>query len=166
MKEDNKFSSGQRTKWKPVKDGILSTSTLLKRLFKTASIMRFLNHFDREMENVSFDTYITELCIRKNVIPEHVILNGGIERTYGHQLFSGRRKPSRDKVIQLAFGFELTYNETQTLLKAARKSQLYPKIKRDAAVIFALKRKVGIVEFQNMLHDLKLPLLGKEGKFE
>jgi hypothetical protein len=149
-----------------MKDDNITTGSLLKRLFKTASIMRFIRHFDRQMEYVSFDTYITELCIRKNVIPEHVILNARIERSYGHQLFNGRRKPSRDKVIQLAFGFEMTFNETQALLKAARKSQLYPRIKRDAAVIFALERKVSVVDFQDMLNDLKLPLLGKEGQFE
>jgi hypothetical protein len=149
-----------------MKDDTISTSNLLKRLFKTASIMRFIRHFDRQMELVSFDTYITELCISKNIIPERVILKSGIERSYGHQLFSGRRSPSRDKVIQLAFGFELSYNETQALLKAAGKSQLYPKIKRDAAVIYALKHGVGIVDFQTMLHDLELPLLGGIDKLE
>ncbi|MDR1688147.1 MAG: hypothetical protein LBS21_05995 [Clostridiales bacterium] len=149
-----------------MKEDNITTSGLLRRLFKTASIMRFIKHFDRQMEYVSFDTYITELCIGKNKIPEHVILNAGIERSYGHQLFSGRRKPSRDKAIQLAFGFEMTFSETQALLKAARKSPLYPRIKRDAAIIFALERKVTIVDFQNMLSDLKLPLLGKEGQLE
>jgi hypothetical protein len=144
----------------------ISTSNLLKRLFKTSSIIRFLRHFDRQMEYVSFDTYLTELCISKNRIPERVILKSGIERTYGHQLFRGKRKPSRDKVIQLAFGFEMNYNEAQELLKAARKSQLYPKIKRDAVVIYALKHGHDVDAVQATLQDLQLPLLGREDRYE
>ena len=143
-----------------------STSEMMRRLLKTKSIVRFLKHFDRQMMYVTFDTYITELCISKNIIPERVIIKGGIHRTYGHQLFIGKRKPSRDKVIQLAFGFMLSIDETQELLQVARKSQLYPRIKRDAAIMYALERGVSITDFQNMLAELQLPLLGKEDRYE
>ena len=143
----------------------ISTSTLLRRLFKTASIARFIRHFDRQMEFVTIDTYITDLCVNKNVRPEHIIIKSGIERTYGHQLFNGRRKPSRDKAIQLAFGFEMNYNEAQDLLKAARKSPLHPKIKRDAVIIYALNRGLAMSDVQATLHELELPILGKEDRY-
>ena len=143
----------------------ISTSTLLGRLFRTASIERFIRHFDRHMEYVAFDTYITDLCVSKNMRPEHVIIKSGIDRTYGHQLFNGRRKPSRDKVIQLAFGFNSTYDKAQELLKAARKSPLHPKIKRDAVIIYALTRQHDINDVQVTLHDLGLPVLGREDRY-
>jgi hypothetical protein len=38
---------------------------------------------------------------------------------------------------------------------------LSPKVKRDAAVMFALERRCGIEEIQIMLFDLGLPVLGK-----
>ena len=143
----------------------ISTSALLQRLFKTASIARFIRHFDRQMEYVSFDTYITDLCVSKNVKPEHIIIKSGIERTYGHQLFNGRCKPSRDKVIQLAFGFKASYYEAQEILKAARKSLLHPKIKRDAVIIYALNRGLDASYVQTTLHELGLPVLGKEDRY-
>ena len=143
----------------------ISTSTLLHRLFKTASIERFIRHFDKQMEYVPFDAYITDLCERMNIKPQHIIIKAGIERTYGHQLFSGRRKPSRDKVIQLAFGFVMNYNEAQELLKAARKSPLHPKVKRDAVIIYALNRKLDVNDVQTTLHELCLPVLGTEDRY-
>ncbi|MGV8027001.1 MAG: hypothetical protein AB2L18_10630 [Anaerolineaceae bacterium] len=107
-----------------------------------------------------FNIYITELCKQRNQIPEHVIKNAGIERTFGHQLFNGTRKPSRDKVIELAFGFELDIEGTQQLLQNAQKSQLYPKIKRDAVILHCIQSKKTILETQSKLQDLGLTLLG------
>ena len=114
------------------------------------------------MDPVSFNTYITALCADKDILPAHVIEKSGIERTFGHQLFNGRRNPSRDKVIQLAVGFEMDYKETQKLLKVARKSALYPKIKRDAVVIYALENKLSIYDIQATLAELSLPVIGEE----
>jgi hypothetical protein len=118
------------------------------------------------MEYIPFGARITDLCVSKNVKPGRVINKSGIERTYGHQLFNGRRKPSRDKVLQLAFGFEMNYGEAQELLKAARKSALYPRVKRDAVIIYALNRGLGVYDVQATLRDLNLPLLGKEDRYE
>jgi transcriptional regulator with XRE-family HTH domain len=98
--------------------------------------------------------------LRKELVPEQVIRKAGIERSYGHQLFNGTRKPSRDKVIQLAFGLGLDLDETQKMLQLAQKSPLYPKIKRDAAIVYCLTHDKDIMETQTMLHSLDLTLLG------
>jgi len=140
----------------------ISTSALLERLFKTGNVVRFIRHFDREMKQTSLCEYLACLCVEKSVIPEHVINRAGIERTYGHQIFNGRRKPSRDKTLQLALGFGLTFAETQELLRVAHRNPLYPKIKRDVIVIFALENGLCIDDVQATLWELSLPGLGKE----
>lgn len=142
------------------------TELLLKRLFKTSSISGFINRYGEHMVSVPLSEYISQLCSAKGTVAERVIIKSGIARTYGHQLFSGTRKPSRDKAIQLAFGFEMTYDETQELLRVARKSLLYPKIERDAAIIFALNKRLTVAETQAMLRDMKLPTLGEDVKDE
>jgi hypothetical protein len=143
-----------------------STSSLLSRLFKTAGLKDFMETFDGAFIRPSFHGHIQRLCAERGLVPEHVIKNCGIDRTYGHQLFSGIRRPSRDKVIQLALGFPLTVEETQELLKAASKSPLYPKIKRDAVLLYCLKNRLGAIEAQTALQELSLPLLGREGRYE
>ncbi|MCL2197453.1 MAG: hypothetical protein FWB80_00875 [Defluviitaleaceae bacterium] len=140
----------------------IATSTLLQRLFKTSSINRFFNHYGDEMQAVTFHEYINDLCAKKGITAESVLRKTDIERTYGHQLFRGIRKPTRDRVIQLAFGFGMNYDELQKLLSIARKSPLYPKIRRDAIIIYALKNEYSIIELQNALHEMELPILGEE----
>ena len=96
------------------------------------------------------------------MVREHVIKRSGIERSFGHQLFRGSRQPSRDNVIRLAFGFSLTLDETQALLRTARKSALYPKIKRDAIILFGLSHGKTMIEVQNIISENGLTLLGGE----
>lgn len=138
----------------------VGTSTLLRRLFKAPRLEAFFEDNADFMRMPLFHAYISELCRTNGLVPERVIRQSSIERTYGHQLFNGTRAPSRDKVIQLAFGLGLDVDGTQYLLKIARKSALYPRIERDAAILYCVNRRIGIVETQSMLHDLGLALLG------
>jgi hypothetical protein len=107
-----------------------------------------------------FSEYITELCGQKGEVPEHIIRRTNIERSFGHQLFKGTKNPSRDTVLQLAFGFEADVNMAQELLKHARMSALYPRVKRDAAILYCLHNRFTIVKTQNVLHEMELPLIG------
>lgn len=140
----------------------IRTSTLLNKLFKTSNLKGFIERNAKNMEIPLFYIYISDLCQTMGQVPERIIKMSSIERTYGHQLFNGTRKPSRDKVIQLAFGFGLDVEETQSLLKIAQKSQLYPKIKRDAVIIYCLNNQKSIIETQGILETLELTLLGGE----
>lgn len=137
------------------------TSALFRRLFNTTDLEKFIERNAGEMEVPSFHAYITNLCKTTEQVPEQIIKKAGIERTYGHQLFNGTRKPSRDKVIQLAFGFKLDLDDTQKLLQIAQKNPLYPKIKRDAAILFCITHHKDLLETQSVLDSLGLTLLGE-----
>jgi hypothetical protein len=138
-----------------------STITLLKKLFNSPNLEIFIESHESEMHILPFHTYLSCVCEEKGEIPEHVIKRSSIDRTYGHQLFNGTRKPSRDKVIQLAIGLELNFEQTQKLLQVGQKSILYPKIKRDAVIIHCIRNKKEINETQAVLKTLGLtPLSG------
>ena len=139
---------------------MISTDNLMQRLFKTASIKNFIKRYSGEMVRIPFHAYVKKLCAERGTVPERIIKKSGIDRTYGHQIFNGRKNPSRDKVLQLAFGFGLNIDETQKLLSAARKSSLYPKIKRDAVVIFAISKGYSLEAVQATLEEMGLPALG------
>lgn len=113
-----------------------------------------------EMRLQSFSEYIARLCEKKGEAPERIIRRADIERSFGHQLFKGTKKPSRDTVLQLAFGFEADVDTAQELLKHARMSALYPRVKRDTAILYCLHNRFTIVKTQNVLHEMELPLIG------
>lgn len=136
------------------------TSEMLRKIQQTKSIVRFINSNSEKMEDISFADYITELCTQMDMVPERIIKAADIERSYGHQLFRGTRLPSRDKAIQLAFGFSMDLDDTQKLLRIADKSTLYPKIKRDAAIIFCINNEKTIIETNALLFELGLTIIG------
>lgn len=119
----------------------VSTGTLLRRIVRGRDFNEVLNSDSQVFEERSVSEYLKSLCKERGLVPEQVIKKAQIDRTYGHQIFNGTRIPSRDKLIQLAFGFELSLDETQKLLKIAGKSMLYAKVKRDAACIFGISHK-------------------------
>lgn len=139
----------------------MTTGTLLNRLKQHKDFQGFVRDNKPEFINVSLNNHLQELCKSRGLRPGQVISNAQIERTYGHQIFNGTRIPSRDKLIQIALGMGLTFDEAQDLLKKAGKGMLYVKVERDAACIFGFCRKMSVMEVQELLEDLNLPLLGE-----
>lgn len=95
--------------------------------------------------------YLNALIESKNLKKVDVIFQSGLERSYAYQIFSGKKIPSRDKLLILAFGMKLTFEEVQALLKANGYAELYPKNKRDNIVIFALCKGQSMMELNENL---------------
>ncbi|MBO7675075.1 MAG: XRE family transcriptional regulator [Atopobiaceae bacterium] len=114
-----------------------------------------------------FTQYINELAAARGLERKEVIAAAQLDSTYGYMLFSGKRRhPSRDIVLQFAFGMHLSLLETDRLLQAAGASKLYCKDRRDAIVIFCLDRQTSLDEANEALFRLGERTLGedKQGK--
>ena len=138
----------------------VNTNTMLRQLFRTNNLDLYFRNYEDEMQAPDFCRLLKELCLEKKLSPAQVIDQSQIERTYGHQLFNGTRSPSRDKVLQLALGAGLSVPDTQKLLRAAGKSPLYPKLKRDAVILFGLQKGYSILAVQDALSAYGLTILG------
>ncbi len=138
----------------------VNTNILMKRLFKANDLDAYYQGNDGFLQAPDFYTLLKNYCEQRKMLPAQVIERSQIERTYGHQLFNGTRRPSRDKVIQLALGFGLNVDETQRLLRSAGKSPLYPRLKRDAAILYGIQKKLSILAVQEILTKYGLTLLG------
>ena len=87
-----------------------------------------------------------------------------LERSFGHQVFRGSRRPSRDTVIQLAFGLGLEIAQTQALLRHGGFGPLYPRLPRDLAIGYCLQHRMDLTQAQAVLEELGLPPIGGGGK--
>lgn len=141
-------------------DTQMTTNELWMRLFEAPSIDYYLVANGDACAMPTLSEYLSALCAERGEEPGQVVKRGGIERSYGNRLFSGMRNPSRDTVLQLAFGFSLSTDEAQQLLKVARVAPLHPKIKRDAVIAYCLHRGLSFMDAQQALYDTGLPLLG------
>lgn len=77
-----------------------------------------------------------------------------ISKSYGYQVLRGERIPGRDILLRTALFLKLNLKETQRLLAVGGCGVLYPKIRRDAAVIFALNQKMSLLETEDLLVSL------------
>ncbi len=77
----------------------------------------------------------------------------GMSEIYLHQIFAGRRNPSRNRLLCLCYGLGASIEEAQELLKLCGMAQLYPKLKRDAIIYYGLQHGLGLFEINDKLFD-------------
>lgn len=146
-----------------VNESRLTTEELMNVLLEERNLSGFLHSNDTEIGLPAFSDYLEKLRKVKGESAEKIILRGNIEKSYGHQIFRGTRKPSRDTVLKLAFGFEMDVEDAQKMLRTAGMSMLYPRVLRDAVVIYGLHNHISVVDTEIILQQLNLPLLSRDG---
>ena len=128
-----------------------TTEDLLKTLLRTDEYSQFQELKDNGI--VSLAEHLDALLDQKEPSKAEVIYRARLDTVYGYQIFNGTRKPSRDKLLQLAFGFPLTYKETLTLLKIAGVGSLYVRRRRDSIIIFALNKGFSLEQLNELLEQ-------------
>ena len=129
----------------------INTNTLMKRLFKANDLDAYMKGNESQFGSPDFQAMLKDFCEKRGLLPARVIEQSQIERTYGHQLFNGTRRPSR---------MGLNVEETQKLLRAAGKSPLYPRLRRDAVILFGIRKSFSILDVQEALAKYRLTTLG------
>lgn len=116
-----------------------------------------IDSYIKENESYFIDRSVTELLSalyeKQNISKAELARRASMSEVYLHQLFSGRRKPSRDKLLCLCIGMELTIEETQRLLKEAAYAQLYPRIRREAIIYHGIVHHIPLEEINDKLFE-------------
>lgn len=131
-----------------------STDELFDMLDKNKNIEKFLDNNTDEFLDMSAADYINDLINKKMLKKVDVVKKSGINNIYAYQILSGLKKPSRDKLIQLAFGMQLNLDETQRLLKIGGGSALYPRCKRDSVIIYSINNGKSVFDCDEILYEL------------
>lgn len=145
-------------------DKLSDSERLLQLLFKESSLEHFLQRDETAFLLPSFGEYLNAWCRQHGEVPERLIRAANLEKGYGHQLFRDKRNPSRDTVLQLAFAMKADVKQAQEMLKIARKALLYPRIKRDAVLIYCLHNRISLIDTLIVMTDLDLPALGGQDR--
>lgn len=106
---------------------------------------------------------LREILEQAGMTASEWIAGADISKSYGYQVLRGERIPGRDILLRTALTLQLSLKETQRLLAVGGCGALYPKVRRDAAVIFALNQKMTLLETEDLLSSLpERSLFGKE----
>ena len=137
------------------------TEELMRILEKNQNIVEFVNSHDEEFSKITLPECLSWLLSQYDIKKSDVINRSGLNQIYAYQIFAGTKNPSRDKLIALMFGYMLSVDDGNMLLKSARLSNLYPRDKRDAVIIFGLNNKLSISGVDESLFDLGLEIISK-----
>ena len=115
-----------------------TTGELTSELMSRASIDLYLSSNASSFSEQNVSELLTQLYEKKSITKAELARRAGISEVYLHQVFSGRRHPSRDRLLCICIGLGATLDEIQSLLKRVSYAQIYPKIKRDAIISFGV----------------------------
>lgn len=128
-----------------------NTINLQSELTQCDSLRTFLMSNENSFNTGSAQEYIKELIDRCGISKATLARNSGMSEIYVHQILSGRRSPSRGRLICLCYGLGATLEETQELLKLYGLAQLYPRNRRDAILIYGLTHGISVQEINDRL---------------
>ena len=135
----------------------MTTTELLEILNQESNIS--LDELLKKIPDLTFVHYIDTILERENISKSQIIKKTTLERTYAYQIMNGTKNPNQDKVIQLALALRLDLNDTNRLLTLSRNKSLYPKIKRDALIIYCLKNHYSVMQTNDLLDEYHFQIL-------
>ena len=115
-----------------------------------------------EFPDISTGEIIKNIVESKGLKPKQIIAKSGISKDYYSKIISGKRKPSRNKSLQLCFGLGLTPDEANEFLKKMGHNELYLRNEYDFILYAALFRKLTYSEVEDLLHSLGYDTLVNE----
>lgn len=131
-----------------------TTAELLRELAGTndpaACIRRLEGRFIRD----TVPSVLTALYRKRTISKAELARRSGVSQVYLHQVFAGRRTPSRDRLLCFCFGLGASLEETQYLLRVAVSAPLWPLSRRDAVVIYGVTHRLTLAQMDQTLTNL------------
>ena len=114
------------------------TNNLRQALMEAPTLDHFLSENQDSFNRDSVCELLNQLYQKRRISKAALAKQSGMSEVYLHQVFAGRRNPSRNRLLCLCFGLSATLEETQELLKQCGLAQLYPKDRRDAIILYGI----------------------------
>ena len=130
-----------------------TTGELTDGLKNTRDLNDFMERNEGEFKDDTVSVYLNGLLTEKNLEKSEVIDKSFLDKVYAYQIFSGTKKPSRDKLLLLALGFGLDFDEVQKMLKTCSYPQLYAKNSRDSIIIYGFMHKLSALKLNFKLDE-------------
>ena len=128
-----------------------TTDDLSQALMEQPSIDSYLRENRPFFAGQSIGELLGAYYERTDLSKAALARKAGMSEVYLHQVFAGRRNPSRDRLICLCVGLEVSLEEAQQLLKLASYAPLYPRLKRDAIISYGIVHRMALGEINDKL---------------
>lgn len=138
-----------------------TTDELMNILMSKEDLPQYIEENSNEFLQSSLCQYLNQLQTEYGLKKGDIIADALVERSYGYQIFSGRKEmPSRDVLISFALAMKLSLDETQSLLRIAHMAMLYPRVKRDSIILHSIAKHESVIQCNTALESFGEPILG------
>lgn len=128
-----------------------NTDNLQQELMEAPTLDQFLSENQDNFTRESVCELLEKLMKKRKMSKAVLARLSGMSEVYLHQVFSGRRNPSRSRLLCLCFGLGATLEETQELLKQCGYARLYPKNRRDAIILYGIANGMALFAVNDKL---------------
>lgn len=88
---------------------------------------------------------------RSGLSKSNIINKADFSYCYFYDVINGRKIPGKDKIIRLILTMHLGIDDCQEALRLSGRSGLYPRIKRDSIILFAINKGMTVYEASELL---------------
>ena len=135
------------------------TGEIEKELAAAPDLGEYLSESRDIFTTESIRDLLQDLHKKSNLTKAEIARRSGVSSVYLHQLFAGKRNPSRDKLICLSIGMGISLEDAQQLLKRSGYAELYAKDKRDAIILYGILHGQTLHEINDVLFDQEVDTL-------
>ncbi len=130
------------------------TQELLRIIEKMPNVENAVKELSNYPKAKTFPVAIFDFLQERGMTVPELSEASLLSRSFTYQICEGTRAPGRDIVLRLSVVLGLTYDEAQYLLRSAQRGALYPKVRRDAVIIYALSKHMNLTETNEALLSL------------
>lgn len=137
----------------------LDTNDIMNILNGNCVIKDAFNKIGNEITNPDIATFLSDMMDKYEKKPIVLIQKGNLSKSHVYQILNGTRIPNRNLLIRICFTIGLSLEETQRLLTISQRGALYPRVRRDAAIIFCMNNHYTLEQTNDLLEEVdELPL--------
>lgn len=137
-----------------------SADILLGELMQTEDLTACLRRHSSRFQRETVGHALGVLYRTRTLSKAELARRSGVSAVYLHQVFAGRRTPSRNRLVSLCIGLGASLNETQHLLELAVCAPLCPLRRRDAVLIYAVSHRLTLSQTEETLRQADEAPLG------
>ncbi len=111
-------------------------------------VLRILNDYK---QLTPLNEYLVHAMETANITTSELAELVGVERSTMYRVISGERLTSRNVLLRIALVLRFNLKQTQALLCAGQRAELYPLLPRDGLVVFSIEHAYTLKEADDML---------------
>jgi hypothetical protein len=130
------------------------TNELLEELkFKKTDIQEFISNNPNSFIEINLKEFWESMIEQSGMSKSDIINKADYSYAYFYDVIAGRKIPTSDKIVRLILAMHLDLDDCQNALHFCGKSKLYPRLRRDSILIYAITHGYTVMQTQELLID-------------